>query len=64
MEGRRARPRGVMGLFDPSARPWVKPDVLTFAVPMAKLTRMIDDMEESFLSTRTWDRLKARMGEG
>jgi hypothetical protein len=31
---------------------------------MAKLTRMIDDMEESFLSTRTWDRLKARMGEG
>jgi hypothetical protein len=48
------RPRAVIGMFDPSARPCVPPDVLTFAVPMTKFEMMVRYMEESFLTTETW----------
>jgi hypothetical protein len=48
------RPRAVLGMFDPSARPCVPVDYLTFAVPMQKFVKMINYMEESFLITPTW----------
>jgi uncharacterized protein (DUF169 family) len=48
------RQRAVIGMFDPSARPCVPEDVLTFAVPMKRFERMIGYMEESFLITETW----------
>lgn len=54
-------PRCVLGLFDPSARPWVKSDVLSFAVPMRKFERMVDEMMDSFLVTHTWERIRNRM---
>jgi hypothetical protein len=54
-------PHAVLGLLDPSARPWVKPEILTFAVPMTRFVRMIENMSESFLSTQTWDRIRNRM---
>jgi len=38
-------------MLDVSARPCVPSDVMTFAVPMAKFTSMVADMEESFLVT-------------
>lgn len=63
LEGRKEQPRGVMGLMDPSARPWVKSDLLTFAVPMAKFEGMVRDMDQSFLTTRTWARIRSRMTE-
>jgi hypothetical protein len=53
--------RGVLGLFDVSARPFVPADTLTFAVPMAKLNRMIASMEESFLITESWVRVRKRI---
>jgi uncharacterized protein (DUF169 family) len=56
------RPRAVLGMFDVSARPYVPKETLTFAVPMNKFVRMIGNMEESFLITRTWDKVKRRMG--
>ena len=56
------RPRGVIGMFDVSARPYVSKDELTFAVPMRKLRRMVDDMAESFLITSSWDKVKKRIG--
>ncbi len=55
-----ARPRAVLGMFDVSARPYVPTETLTFAVPMNKFVRMTDNMEESFLITRTWDKVKRR----
>ncbi|MGE5172857.1 MAG: DUF169 domain-containing protein [Betaproteobacteria bacterium] len=58
-----ARPRAVLGMFDVSARPYVPKETLTFAVPMNKFIRMVNNMEESFLITRTWDRVKRRMAE-
>lgn len=54
-------PRGVLGLFDVSARPFVSPDTLTFSLPMNKLQRMMDDMDESFLITESWQRVRKRI---
>ncbi|MDX9973980.1 MAG: DUF169 domain-containing protein [FCB group bacterium] len=62
MERDADHPHAVLGLFDPSARPWVKPEILTFAVPMRRLLRMMDNASESFLTTQTWDRVRHRMG--
>jgi len=55
------RPRGVVGMFDVSARPFVPKETLTFALPMIKFLRMIENMEESFLITPSWDKVKARI---
>jgi hypothetical protein len=55
------RPRAVIGLFDPSARPCVASNILTFAVPMVKFEKMVGYMDESFLITPTWDKLRKRM---
>ena len=55
------RPRGVLGMFDVSARPCVPEDVLTFSVPMNKFVRMIENMEESFLVTPSWTKVNKRI---
>ena len=61
LEQAKERPRAVLGMFDVSARPWVQKDVLTFAVPMRRFTRMIENMKESFLITHSWERVRARL---
>ena len=55
------RPRGVLGMFDISARPCVPEETLTFSFPIGKFTRMIDNMEESFLITDSWSKVKKRI---
>ena len=54
-------PRAVIGMFDVSARPFVPRDTLTFSVPMNKLVRMIQNMEESFLITQSWAKVRRRI---
>jgi hypothetical protein len=61
LEGAAARPRAVLGMFDVSARPCVPHDTLSFAVPMSKFERMVVNMRESFLITRSWDKVKRRI---
>lgn len=61
IERENPKPRAVFGLFDPSARPYVGEDVLTFAVPMSKFRTMAEDVDESFLITPTWDRMRRRI---
>jgi hypothetical protein len=60
-ECRTDRPRAVLGMFDVSARPGVKATDLTFAVPIQKFERMVDNMDESFLITGSWDKIKSRL---
>jgi hypothetical protein len=48
-------------MFDPSARPCVPENVLTFAVPMKRFEKMTGYMEESFLITDTWSILRKRI---
>ncbi len=54
-------PRAVIGMFDVSARPFVPKNVLSFAVPMSKFARMVDNMEESFLITASWAKVQKRI---
>lgn len=61
LEGRSQHPRGVIGMFDISARPFLPKDVLTFSVPVNKFSRMVADMEESFLITDSWKRVQKRI---
>lgn len=56
-------PRAVLGLFDVSARPFVSGDTLTFSVPMNRFERMVTHMEESFLITPSWSRVRTRIAE-
>ena len=57
----RKDPRGIIGMFDISARPYVKADMLTFAAPMALFARMVEAMDESFLITESWKKIKKRI---
>jgi hypothetical protein len=57
------RPRAVLGMFDVSARPDVDSSVLTFSVPMQKFQRMVDNMDESFLITGSWEKIKNRLNK-
>lgn len=54
-------PRAVLGMFDPSARPCVPTDELSFAVPFNKFEKMAGYMEESFLTTPAWDKVKRKI---
>ena len=55
------RSRSVIGMFDVSARPFVPEKTITFSVPMNKFLRMVDDMDNSFLVTDSWQRVKNRI---
>lgn len=61
MEGEKEQPHCIFGMFDPSARPYVERNTLTFAVPMKRFTQMVKNMTESFLITPTWDTIKKRV---
>jgi uncharacterized protein (DUF169 family) len=60
LEKDKDNPRCVLGMFDPSARPCVPVNTLSFAVPFKKFTKMVSYMDESFLITPTWDKVKLR----
>jgi hypothetical protein len=57
------RPRAILGMFDVSARPCIPSDVLTLTIPWPKFVSMVEHVEESFLITRSWERVSARIGK-
>jgi hypothetical protein len=61
LEVEKNNPRCVLGMFDVSTRPYVKSDILTFSVPTSKFIRMVENMQESFLITRTWEKIRKRI---
>lgn len=61
LEKRSPRPRCVLGMFDISARSCVSAGTLTFAAPFNKFVRMVDNMDESFLTTESWKMVKRRL---
>ena len=63
LEKNSTRPRAVIGMFDVSARPYVPKETLTFAVPINKFITMVKNMEESFLITRSWEKVKKRISD-
>lgn len=63
LENKSQNPKAILGMFDPSARPCVPPYYLTFAIPLKKFEKMTMHMEECFLITPTWDKIKKRLTE-
>ena len=61
LENTAERPRAVLGMFDVTARPFVGRHDLSFAVPMRKFASMVEDMEESFLTTKSWSIVQRRI---
>ncbi len=61
MQSESRRPKPVIGMFDISARPFVDKYELSFAVPMKKLETMVNNMDESFLITGSWGKIKKRI---
>ncbi len=61
LEQQKENPKAVLGMFDPSARPCVMLDVLTLAIPMKKFVKMIGYMEESFLITGSWGKVRKKI---
>jgi hypothetical protein len=61
LEKDRDPPRSVLGMFDVSARPFIPPSAISFATPMTKFGRMVENMEESFLTTGSWAKVKRRI---
>lgn len=54
------KPRAVLGMFDVSARPHVSRDELTFTVPYPRFIQLVAYMDDSFLITKSWDRVISR----
>lgn len=61
LEQKSDHPRAVIGMFDPSARSCVPVDVLSFAMPMKRFLMLIDYMDESFLVTKTWNKVQNKI---
>ncbi len=53
-------PKGVLGMFDPSARPHVDKSLLTISVPYGLFAEMVDNIPGSFVEIAPWTRLKGR----
>lgn len=54
-------PRAFIGMFDVSARPYVPADTLSLAMPMRRFVSMVANMEESFLATQSWAKVRQRL---
>lgn len=63
LESLSERQRAIIGMFDPSARPCVGENILTFAIPVKRLEKMTEYMEESFLITDTWRKIRKRINK-
>jgi uncharacterized protein (DUF169 family) len=57
----REKPRCVLGMFDVSARPHVSRDELTFSIPIQRFRQLVSYMDESFLITGSWEKIKERI---
>lgn len=60
-EAQRGKPRCILGMFDVSARPGVPQEKLTFTIPMQRFEQMVDNMDESFFITKSWEAVRKRL---
>jgi hypothetical protein len=60
-EAEKEKPQAILGMFDVSARPFVEPDLLTLAMPTKLFLTLLDNLDESFLITASWRKVKERI---
>ncbi len=53
-------PRGVIGFFDIAQRPKLDPEILSYTVPYRMYLEMESSVEDSFLRTHAWQKLRGR----
>ncbi len=54
--------RVFLGMFDPSVRPYVEPNILSFAIPMSRFKEMYHTFNESCLNgSHAWSKVKERI---
>lgn len=64
VENQRQGHRCFLGLFDPSVRPWVRKNELSFTIPFSRFVQMMDTMKNCFLfGTHAWEKVKRRIEE-
>jgi len=60
-ENQKENPKAILGMFDPSARVYLPKGTFSFSVPMKKFEKMIGYMDESFLITDSWKKIRKRL---
>jgi hypothetical protein len=64
VENRKGGNRCFLGLFDPSVRPFVGKNELSFSIPYRRFVQMTDTMKDCFLfDSHAWQKVKARLEE-
>jgi hypothetical protein len=63
-EAEKKDPQAVLGLFDVSARPFVEAEVLTLSMPTKLFLKLLDNQDESFLITKSWEKVRERIAKG
>ena len=61
MEAEKEKPRCILGMFDVSARPALPADELTFTIPYKRFSEIVNNMDESFLITESWNKVSERI---
>ena len=63
-ENRRGGYRCFLGLLDPSVRPWVGRDELSFTIPLSRFATMSSTLRECFLfGSHAWNKVRQRLEE-
>ena len=64
VENARQGHRCFIGLLDPSVRPWVGKDELSFTIPFSRFVPMMETMKDTFLyGSHAWEKIKQRLEE-
>ena len=64
VENERKGNRCFIGLLDPSVRPWVGKNELSFTIPYSRFATMMETMKDCFLfDSHAWEKIKARLDE-
>jgi hypothetical protein len=61
IESKSENPRCILGMFDVSARPCIPENTMTFTIPIKRFEVMVKNMDESFLITQSWLKVKNRI---
>lgn len=65
IENNRNGSRTFIGLFDPSVRPYIDANLLSFVIPMSRFKVMYHTMRASSLfDTHAWEKVRERINEG